>query len=216
MPELTWLLLLLAWKRTNDYSFTIQHRVYQFFYLNHSKIMSHWSIYHTKVCWLQYFTISVIFWYFCAGPDYAQITRKLRDDSFMLLESIRYTGLPLWDSLDPSIGCSGWMQHVKEKLVNIGLKKVLKAPWFWNHHKSICKQILNHPVCEPYLRCLVCRLLSGLHRLSLSGLCRQLCDLINTLSFPSSAHVSNSFGLSLFDKGSAPTSLLKALHIEGN
>ena len=124
----------------------------------------------------------------------------------MLLESIRYTGLPLWDSLDPSIGCSGWMQHVKEKLVNIGLKKVLKAPWFWNNHKSICKQILNHPVCEPYLRCLVCRLPSGLHRLSLSGLCRQLCDLINTLSFPSSAHVPRVFfGLSLirtlgFDK----------------
>ena len=119
-------------------------------------------------------------------------------DSFMLLESIRYTGLPLWDSLDPSIGCSGWMQHVKEKLVNIGLKKVLKAPWFWNNHKSICKQILNHPVCEPYLRCLVCRLPSGLHRLSLSGLCRQLCDLINTLSFPSSAHVPRVFfGLSL-------------------
>ena len=45
MPELTWLLLLLAWKRTNDYSFTIQHRVYQFFYLNHSKIMSHSSKY---------------------------------------------------------------------------------------------------------------------------------------------------------------------------
>ena len=67
-----------------------------------------------------------------------------------------------------------------------------------NHQKSICKQILNHPVCEPYLRCLVCRLPSGLHRLSLSGLCRQLCDLINTLSFPSSAHVPRVFfGLSL-------------------
>ena len=44
----------------------------------------------------------------------------------------------------------------------------------------------------------MCRLLSGLPRLSLSGLRRQLCDLINTLSFPSSAHVPRVFfGLSL-------------------
>ena len=99
----------------------------------------------------------------------------------------------------PSIlkGIDHWLtslslQHIKSRYQC--LSKVSR----FEYHKSICKQILNHPVCEPYLRCLVCRLPSGLHRLSLSGLCRQLCDLINTLSFPSSAHVPRVFfGLSL-------------------
>ena len=99
----------------------------------------------------------------------------------------------------PSIlkGIDHWLTSLSLQHIKSWYRCLSKVSRF-EYHESICKQILNHPVCEPYLRCLVCRLPSGLRRLSLSGLCRQLCDLINTLSFPSSAHVPRVFfGLSL-------------------